>query len=240
LSSEFYQPLIERNLDAIPVAARAYAKEHSVDELYLAVARFAVLAFAPSMHGKRAVMACRAAHLVRDPCGEQWIDLVIECANYAAENRPPWSEPPIFESSEEFPSREELERNAGDETFLILDAAFALIPILGEKGTAALLRMPQLALESPDQKRSPDAPLETTIDEVIASRGSIESVQRFLVANKGAAPAPVRPPIYHLARDFGDALLAHAHAPFHRRDEFLAAVKHNLEHGEDFSEWSLA
>ncbi len=245
MSSEFYEPLIERDLDAIPAAARAFAEEHSVDELYLAVARFAVLAYAPSMHSKRAVMACRAAHEVREVMGERWLDLVIECARYVAEARQPWSEPPIL-SEGTLPSREELERDAGDDALLIIDTAFALIPILGEKGKAALLRMPQL--EGP-QTRSPREPLEVLIDRAIASNGAIEDVTRVLVAgvvrasgapSGGGAPEARATPLYHLARDFAQTLLAHARPPDYRRDEFLAAVKHNLEHGEDFSAWSLA
>jgi hypothetical protein len=54
-----------------------------------------VLAYAPSQHAKRAVMAARAAHDLRDAMGERWTDLIIECARYAAESRQPWSEPPI-------------------------------------------------------------------------------------------------------------------------------------------------
>ena len=234
--SEFYEPLIERDLDAIPAAARAFAEEHSIDELYLAVARFSVLAYAPSMHSKRAVMACRAAHDVREVMGERWLDLVIECARYVAEVRPPWSEPPIIDSDEKLPSREELERNAGDDALLIIDTAFALIPILGEKGKAALLRMPQLELEHP-QTRSPRESLEVLVNRAIASNGAIEDVTRVLLIASGE---PAAPPIYRLARDFAQTLLAHARPPDYRRDEFLAAVKHNLEHGEDFSAFSLA
>jgi hypothetical protein len=235
--NEFYEPLIERDLDAIPAAACAFAEEHSVDELYLAVARFSVLAYAPSMHSKRAVMACRAAHEVREVMAERWLDLVIECARYVAEARQPWSEPPILSSSEDLPSREELERDAGDDALLIIDTAFALIPILGEKGKAALLRMPQLELESGPQTRSPREAVEVLVDRAIASRGAVEDVTRVLFFG-GLKPAA--PPVYHLARDFAQTLIAFSHPPDYRRDEFLAAVKHNLEHGEDFSAWSLA
>jgi hypothetical protein len=238
VNDALYEPLLERDVGAIPGAARAFAEAHSIDELYFAVARFAVLAYAPSMHGKRSVMAARAAHLMRDACGERWIEIIIECARYAAESRPPWSEPPILDSSEPLPAREELERDAGDEALLMIETAFALIPILGEQGKAALLRIPQLALTSGDRTRSPEVALESAIDRVIETRGSIEAMQTFLVANRGAAPSPVCAPAYPLARDFANTLLAHAHAPLHRRDEFLAAVKHNLAHGEDFSAFS--
>jgi hypothetical protein len=96
-TSALYEPLIERDLDAIPAAARAFAAEHSPEELWIAIARFAVLAYAPSQHAKRAVMACRAAHDLRDELGERWVDMIIECARYAAESRQPWSEPPILD-----------------------------------------------------------------------------------------------------------------------------------------------
>jgi len=235
LTNELYEPLLERDLEAIPAAARAFADAHSIDELYLAVARFAVLAYAPSMHGKRAVMAVRAAHAFRD------FDLIVECARYAARSRPPWSEPPIFEDAPDV-SREELEREAGDDALLMIDTAFALIPILGEKGKAALLRMPLLELALP-QTRSPSLPLEVLVDRAIASQGTVEDVTRVLVASRGAGVPPAGrarrpPPIYNLARDFAQTLLAHAHPPAYRRDEFLAAVQHNLLHGEDFSDFA--
>jgi hypothetical protein len=76
------------------------------------------------------------------------------------------------------------------------------------------------------------------IDRAIETRGAIEAVQPVLFhAPRGAA---VTPPIYHLARDYAQTLLAHALPPRERRDEFLAAVRDNLDHGEDFSEWSFA
>jgi hypothetical protein len=96
-TSALYEPLIERDLAAIPAAARAFADAHSPDDLWIAVTRFAVLAYVPSQHAKRAVMACRAAHDLREELGERWIDMIIECARYAAESRPPWSEPPILD-----------------------------------------------------------------------------------------------------------------------------------------------
>ncbi|PYQ27101.1 MAG: hypothetical protein DMF56_21305 [Acidobacteria bacterium] len=244
MSSELYEPLLERDLDAIPAAARAFAEAHSLDELYVSVARFAVLAYAPSMHAKRAVMACRAIHELRDK--EDFFDWIVECARYAAESRQPWSEPPIISEIEPIP-REELERNAGDDALMMIDTAFALIPILGEKGTSALLRMPLMELEGP-QTRTKSA-MEPLIDRAIESHGAIEDVTCVLACgaaaalgrrNVPAAASAAAPPPYHLARDFAQTLLAYAHPPAYRRDEFLAAVKHNLAHGEDFSAWSLA
>lgn len=50
------------------------------------------------------------------------------------------------------------------------------------------------------------------------------------------------PKPYRLARDYAQTLIAHAFAPrlTYRADEFLAAVHHNLEHGENYAEWSFA
>jgi hypothetical protein len=100
-TSALYEPLIERDLAAIPAAARAFAAAHSAEELWIAVTRFAVLAYAPSQHAKRAVMACRAAHEVReevrDDVSDRWPELIVECARYTAESRQPWSEPPILD-----------------------------------------------------------------------------------------------------------------------------------------------
>jgi hypothetical protein len=97
MSSELYEPLIERELDAIPAAAHAFADAHSDDDLWLAITRFAVLAYAPSQHAKRALLACRAAREIRDETGGRWRELLIACARYAAESRQPWSEPPMLE-----------------------------------------------------------------------------------------------------------------------------------------------
>src|SRR5947208_991841 len=49
-----YERLIERDLDAIPAAVRTFRESHSSDDLFLAVARFAILAYAPSQHAKHA------------------------------------------------------------------------------------------------------------------------------------------------------------------------------------------
>ena len=99
-TSALYEPLIGRDLDAIPAAARAYRERHSSDELFLAVARFAVLAYAPSQHAKHALLACLSAWELRDELGERFDELLIECARYAASSRLPWSEPPILEPPE--------------------------------------------------------------------------------------------------------------------------------------------
>ena len=61
------------------------------------MARFAILAYAPSLHAKHAVIAALAAHHAREAYGDRWDDLLIECARYTAESRQPWSEPPILD-----------------------------------------------------------------------------------------------------------------------------------------------
>jgi hypothetical protein len=93
----FYEHLIERDLDSIPAAVRAFRESHSSDDLFLAVARFAILSYAPSQHAKHAVLATLSAHQLRDSYGDRWDDLLTECARYAAESRQPWSEPPILD-----------------------------------------------------------------------------------------------------------------------------------------------
>ena len=93
--SELYEPLIGRDLEAIPAAVRRFRSEHSSDELWSAVARFAVLAYAPSQHLKHALLAVNAARNLQPALGDRFDDLLIECATYAAGSRAPWSEPPI-------------------------------------------------------------------------------------------------------------------------------------------------
>jgi hypothetical protein len=94
--SALYEPLIARDLDAIGPAIDQFRRGHSSEDLYLAVARFAVLAYAPSQHSKHAVLAALAAHDLRDEYRDEWDDIVYECAFYAAASRQPWSEPPIM------------------------------------------------------------------------------------------------------------------------------------------------
>lgn len=92
-----YEALLERDADAARSAARAYRKEHSSHDLFLAVGRFAVLAYAPSQHAKHAMLAALAAYELRDDFGERYDDALIECAIYSAASRQPWSEPPIMD-----------------------------------------------------------------------------------------------------------------------------------------------
>ncbi len=92
-----YDPLIERDIDGIRTSLRDFRAGHSSDDLFLAVARFAVLAYSPSLHGKHAVLCCLAAHDLREELGDRFDDVLVECAIYAALARQPWSEPPILE-----------------------------------------------------------------------------------------------------------------------------------------------
>jgi hypothetical protein len=213
-TSALYEPLIERDLAAIPAAARAFAQEHSAEELWIAVARFAVLAYAPSQHAKRAVLACRAAYDVREQLGDRWLEMIVECARYAAESRPPWSEPPILDpprvdelidlhaaiaandrlaaehwlASHLDEAPEELRFLARGDALLMLDAAVALERVLGEKGRYALLRMVMAELLTPVEDVT--EPIEVLIDRAIAEKGSIESVTRVFIAAAATASLP--------------------------------------------------
>ena len=273
-----YEPLIERNLDAIPAAAHAYLESHGVDELWTSVTRFAVLAYAPSQHSKRAVMACHAAWIVRDELGDRFADMVVECARYAAEARQPWSEPPMLEPPE--PSSGDVEElraamREGDrlrgerwlsarlsdadvalrevvhgDARLMLETATALLPLLGEKGRYALLRMPVWELIAAPEDEDPQEPLETLLARAVEENGSIDTVRAVFLSG-GQAILPVRrPPAtedgqaglpvlhpYRLARDYAQTLIAHAIAPY---PELLHAVHYNLDHGESYADWSFA
>lgn len=202
--SELYEPLIERDFDAFPPVAHAFLEAHSTDELWLAVARFAVLAYAPSQHSKRAVMACLAAHDVRAELGDRWTEMILECARYAAESRQPWSEPPMLDPPD--PSSGEIEElraamrdgdrllgerwlaarleDADDalrdlvhcDALLMLDTAVALTPLLGDKGRYALLRMPVWELIAAPNAKDDDTPLPTRIMRAVESNGSPDAV----------------------------------------------------------------
>ena len=240
---KLYEPLIERDLDAIPDAVREFLAENPPHELFLAVARFAVLAYAPSPHSKRAVMACRAAWDLRDVMGQGWTDLLSECARYAAVSRRPWSEPPILDALET-PDVEELRSKVRGDARLMLDTALALLPVLGEKGKGALLRMPVEEMEAePDAPADSTEPLDVLVQRAVDANGSVDAVRDvFIAASSPSAHVPKEkegPPVYPLDRDFAQTLIAHATPlPGHLRAPFLAAVHHNLAHGESFAGWS--
>ncbi|HUJ14357.1 MAG TPA: hypothetical protein VL284_11260 [Thermoanaerobaculia bacterium] len=92
---DLYEPLLERDEPAIRSAIRDFRRTRTSEELFNAIAHFAVLAFAPSQHSKHAMIACVSAWDVREDAGDRWDDLLTECAIYAAASRQPWSEPPI-------------------------------------------------------------------------------------------------------------------------------------------------
>jgi hypothetical protein len=165
-----YEPFIERDLPAIPRAVREFREAHGSEEAWKAIARFAVLAYAPAQHAKHALLSCLAAWEIREDLGERFDDALVECAIYAATSRQPWSEPPILDPPE--PSSGEVEElraaaRDGDrpraerwlsarladadvalrdlvhcDALLMLDTAAGLLPLLGEKGRYTLLRMP--------------------------------------------------------------------------------------------------
>jgi hypothetical protein len=92
-----YEPLIERDLPAIPAVLAEFRAGHSAEETWTAVTRFAVLAFAPSQHSMHALLACLSVWDLRDDLGEQFDDAIVQCAIYAAASRQPWSEPPMLD-----------------------------------------------------------------------------------------------------------------------------------------------
>ena len=92
-----YEPLIERDLAAIPAAVAAFRADHSPEETWTTVTRFSVLAFAPSQHSKHALLSCLSAWDLREELGSQFDDAIVECAIYAAASRQPWSEPPMLD-----------------------------------------------------------------------------------------------------------------------------------------------
>jgi len=219
-----YEPLIERDLDAFPAAAKAFAEAHSAEELWVAVARFAVLAYAPSQHGKRAVMAVRAAHEVRDELGDRWLDLIVACARYAASSRQPWSEPPILEPPEPSPTgtlgelqaaiaaddrpraerwlaarvddaESDLRTLATGDALLMLDTALALEPLLGGKGRFALLRMVVDELFAGGEEVA--GTLDELLDRAIEEQGAVDAVRAVFVraAESPRTPAPPGAPV---------------------------------------------
>ena len=264
-----YEPLIERDLDAIPAAAHAFLESHTAEELWTSVTRFAVLAYAPSQHAKRAVMACRAAWEVRDEI--DFPGMIVECARYAAEARQPWSEPPILDPPA--PSAGDVEElraaiREGDrlraerwlsarlsdadvalrslvrgDALLMLDTAVALEPLLGEKGRYALLRMPVWELIAEPDGEDEDVPLETLIARAVEENGSVDSVRAVLVQCGAGFSPPGRASAHPTLKPYplarDYAQTLLVHALI-PHPALLHAVHHNLEHGESYADWSFA
>src|SRR5258708_12926861 len=177
----FYEALIERDAAQARIAA---ADVHG-QERFLSVARFAVLAYAPSQHGKHALLACLAAYELREELGPRYDDVLLECAIYAAESRQPWSEPPILEppapndgAPEGFHDRLAAERwlsrrwhNDGfardyfreavhdfedlGHSLIVANAAWKLAALLGEQGRHAVLRTGLWDMPPPPAQHSP-------------------------------------------------------------------------------------
>jgi hypothetical protein len=92
-----YEPMLERDVAGIRRVAAEMLARDGATSLYESVARFAVLAFAPTQHCKHALLAALAVHELEPALGARFPEAVIEVAIYLAESRLPWSEPPILD-----------------------------------------------------------------------------------------------------------------------------------------------
>jgi hypothetical protein len=199
-----YEPLIERDLAAIPRAVRDFSSAHGSEEAWKAVARFAVLAYAPAQHAKHALLCCLSAWETRNLLGDRFDDALVECAIYAATSRQPWSEPPILDPPPPDPAarlrgaeRLEAERwlatsfneaeyfDAATDDFedlghklIIANAAYKLANLLGEKGRYAALRVGVWEMTAYGGERYVErggsVTMEQLADNMVASGGDIE------------------------------------------------------------------
>jgi hypothetical protein len=200
-----YEPLIERDLAAIPRVVRELSATHGREEAWKAIARFAVLAYAPAQHAKHALLACLAAWEIRDQLGARFDDALVECATYAATSRQPWSEPPIldppppdrsarlrgadrleaerwlatsFDAAEYFAVAAEDFEDLGHK-LIVANAAFKLANLLGEKGRYAALRVGVWEMTAYGgeryEERGGRVTLDQLADNMVANRGDIES-----------------------------------------------------------------
>jgi len=204
--SALYEPLLERDHDAIDEAVRVFRAGHSSDELFLAITRFAVLAYAPSQHAKHALLACLAAHDLRETAGEAFDELLVECAQYVAGSRLPWSEPPILEpppvegpvalselhaaiaagdrlraerwlaANLEDAEGPLLEAARGTDALLLVHGATRLAAILGEKGRYVVYRVAVWELVANREPAAVPDDLAALLARAAAEHGSIESV----------------------------------------------------------------
>lgn len=199
-----YEPLIERDRDGTRRVVRSFAAEHGAEEAWRAVARFAVLAYAPAQHAKHALLSCLSAWEIREQLGERFADAVVECALYAAASRQPWSEPPILDPPPPDPSariggdRLEAERWLATsyseaeyfaeavrdfEDFghklIVANAAHKLADLLGEKGRYAALRVGvwEMAAVRGEryEERGRGVTVTELVDHMVANRGDVES-----------------------------------------------------------------
>ncbi|HXI12188.1 MAG TPA: hypothetical protein VNM92_06045 [Thermoanaerobaculia bacterium] len=95
--SLLYEPLIARDVAAIPAAVSRFRETESSDTLFQAVARFTFLAFAPTEHGRAAIASILAIFELKELLDDHFDDWVTEAAIYTSQSRLPWSEPPISE-----------------------------------------------------------------------------------------------------------------------------------------------
>lgn len=133
-----YEPFLERDADGIRAAVLEFRGSHSSGELFETIARFALLAYAPSQHAKHALLACLAAYDVREEAGGDWDAILTECAIYAAASRQPWSEPPMF-------GPPEIDRAAPSDVDELRAAVDEGDRLRGERWLAARLPDPDLA-----------------------------------------------------------------------------------------------
>lgn len=133
-----YEPLLERDENGIRTAIREFRRDHSSQELFENIARFAVLAYAPSQHAKHAMMSCLSAWEIRDAAGDRFDELLTECAIYAATSRQPWSEPPITDP----PALEKDQRSDIEE---LRESVASLDRLRGERWLAKRYRDPDFA-----------------------------------------------------------------------------------------------
>ena len=133
-----YDAFIERDLGAIPAVVAEFRRQHSAEETWTAVTRFAVLAFAPSQHSKHALLACLSVWDLREELGSRFDDAVVQCAIYAAASRQPWSEPPMLDP----PVLDEDQRGDADE---LRDAIASSDRLRAERWLAKRYRDPDFA-----------------------------------------------------------------------------------------------
>ena len=293
-----YEALLERDEAA---TRRAVEDLHDDHELFLAVARFAVLAYAPSQHAKHAFLACLAAYDVRDELGATYREMLTECAIYAGGSRLPWSEPPILDPPQidsepdldaairdgdrlaaehwlayhlDDPDLEHKYIDAASRDFedlghklIISRAAWRLVPILGEKGRFALLRVGVWEWTAyrgeTFVERGADVDRDALIERLVHSDGSLITTHNVFLLDAALgthvehrvleylcsadtpvctaqAEVPVLHP-YRLARDYAQTLIAHAVATrIPQARAMLGAVHENLDHAQGFEEWSFA
>ena len=184
---------------------RELCASHGSEEAWKAVARFAVLAYAPAQHAKHALLCCLSAWEIRDLLGDRFDDALVECAIYAATSRQPWSEPPILDPPPPDPAarlrgadRLEAERwlatsfdgshyfEVATDDFedlghklIVANAAYKLANLLGEKGRYAALRVGvwEMAAYGGARyvERGGSVTMDQLADNMVANRGDIES-----------------------------------------------------------------